>query len=433
MLKMANFSQLPLCPELQFTLEQLNYTQTTPIQEQAIPAILAGSDILAQAQTGTGKTACFALPMIEKLRHNPASEHHPVRGLVLTPTRELAIQVAEKTLQYGEQLNMRVISIYGGVRFDNQIRKMKRGADILVATPGRLLEMLIQKKISIAQLEMLVFDEADRMLDLGFIHDINKILSFIKKPHQTLLFSATYTPQIENWAEKILCSPQKICVTPSNSTAKKVQQIAYKVDNNHKEDVLSFLIESGQWQQTLVFTRTKRRADKVAQYLQADGINADSIHGDKLQKERIQILDAFSQNKIRVLVATDVAARGLDIQSLPRVVNFDLPNQAESYVHRIGRTGRAGESGQAISFVAPDERQYLLEIEQLIGKRLQFHSIPFLEKGRLTSAKTTSLKQANKPKKNKKNHREVYSAPEIEAPSQPALRPSLMSTKKKRS
>ncbi|EPJ46353.1 MAG: ATP-dependent RNA helicase RhlE [Osedax symbiont Rs2] len=426
---MANFSQLNLCPELQFTLERLGYQQTTEIQAKAIPVILAGSDVLAQAQTGTGKTAGFALPMIEKLRQRQHSDdYHQIRGLVLTPTRELAIQVAEKTLSYGSELGMRVVSVYGGVRFDNQIRKMKRGADILVATPGRLLEMLIQRKFSLEQLEILVFDEADRMLDLGFIHDINRIMSFAPKTRQTLLFSATYNEKIESWAKSVLNNPQKISVSVSNSAAKKVQQLAYKVDNSNKEEVLIYLITSGNWQQPLVFPRKKRRADKVAAALIEAGINAQAIHGDKLQKERIAALSAFSNQQLDVLVATDVAARGLDIEALPRVVNFDLPNQSEAYVHRIGRTARAGKSGQAISFVAPDERQYLLDIEELLGKQLQFHSIPLLDKGRLISEKAQGIKRANKTKR--KTAKAKFIAPELEKATKPALRPSLLSKKK---
>lgn len=427
---MANFSQLKLCPELLFTLEQLNYQHMSEIQQKAIPVILAGEDVMAQAQTGTGKTAGFALPMIEKLRQpNSVENYHNIRGLILTPTRELAIQVAEKTLSYGEQLGVRVVSVYGGVRFENQIRKMKRGADILVATPGRLLEMLIQKKFSLTHLEILVFDEADRMLDLGFIHDINRIMSFAPKKRQTLLFSATYNDKIEHWAQQVLNKPKKISVTPSNSVGKKVQQIAYKVDNSSKEEVLCYLISSGKWKQTLVFTRTKKRADKVADFLLSENINAVSIHGDKLQKDRISALSRFVNQEVDVLVATDVAARGLDIEALPRVVNFDLPDQPEAYVHRIGRTARAGKTGQAISFVAPDERQHLLDIETLIAKKLQFHSIPLLDKGKLISQKAQGIKQANNTKR--KTAKLKYIAPPLDTPSTPALRPSLMSRAKK--
>ena len=428
---MADFSQLDLCAELQSTLQQLDYKHTTEIQAKAIPVILQGRDILAQAQTGTGKTAAFALPIIEKLQaFAPDDNYHPIRALILTPTRELAIQVAEKTLSYGEQLGMRVISVYGGVRFENQIRKMKRGADILVATPGRLLEMLIQNKFNLQQLEILVFDEAERMLDLGFIHDINRIMSFAPKKRQTLLFSATYNDKIEQWAAQVLNAPQKISAAPANSAAKKVQQIAYKVDNANKDEVLHYLISSGKWRQTLVFTRTKRRAEKVAQVLIEQGINATSIHGDKLQKERIAALTAFTEQQVDVLVATDVAARGLDIEALPRVVNYDLPNQPEAYVHRIGRTARAGKSGQAISFVAPDERQYLMEIEQLMGKQVQFQSIPLLQNGKLSSEKTAGIKRANS--KVRKTAKARYVAPEIEKSNKPALRPSLLSKSKKK-
>ena len=428
---MADFSQLELCPELQLTLKQLDYQKTTEIQAKVIPVILQGADVLAQAQTGTGKTAGFALPIIQKLKDaQPINNYHPIRALILTPTRELAIQVAEKTLSYGEQLGMRVISIHGGVRFDNQLRKLKRGTDILVATPGRLLEMLIQKKLSLQQLEILVFDEADRMLDLGFIHDINRIMSFMPKERQTLLFSATYNDKIEQWAAQVLKSPKKVSAAPANSAAKKVQQMAYKVGNTDKDDVLSFMINSGNWKQTLVFVRTKRRADKVAQALIDAGINANSIHGDKLQKERIAALGAFTDQQIDVLVATDVAARGLDIEALPRVVNYDLPNQPEAYVHRIGRTARAGKTGQAISFVAPDERQYLQEIEQLIGKQIQFHSIPLLTNGKLVSEKTAGIAKANS--KVRKTAKAKYVAPEFEKAKKPALRPSLLSKSKKK-
>mgnify|MGYP000224047966 CR=1 FL=1 len=429
---MAEFRQLALCPELQHTLEKLEYKATTAIQEKAIPEILAGKDLLAQAQTGTGKTAAFALPIIETLRTSELEEnYHPIKALILTPTRELAIQVAEKTLEYGEALSMRVVSIYGGVRFDNQIRKMKRGADILVATPGRLLEMLIQKKFKLDQVEFLVFDEADRMLDLGFIHDITKIMSFIPKTRQTLLFSATFTRQVEEWAQQVLNNPLRLSVNSNQATTKKIQQIAYKVDNASKDELLTHLITSGNWQQTLIFTRTKKRAEKVALMLIQEGVKATSIHGDKIQKERIAALSEFTQGDVDVLVATDVAARGLDIDALPRVVNYDLPNQAEAYIHRIGRTARAGKTGQAIAFVAPDERQYLLEIEQLMGKNVQFHSIPMLEKGRMISEKIAHIKKTNN-KKSKKPAKEKYIAPALDKPTKPALRPSLLARTKKK-
>ncbi|MBT3144892.1 DEAD/DEAH box helicase [Neptunomonas phycophila] len=399
---MTAFSDLHLCPELQFTLQSLGYDKPTPIQEKAIPLILEGKDLLAEAQTGTGKTAGFALPMIERLSKTPADpDYHHIRGLVLTPTRELAVQVGDHTLAYGKHLGMRVISLYGGARFDNQIRKMKRGADILVATPGRLLEMVSQKKISLAQVEILVLDEADRMLDLGFIHDIKKIMSFIPAQRQTLLFSATFNPAIESLADTLLKSPVKVSTSTRNATAKLVQQKAYKVDNSDKSDILSFLIDGCQWSQTLVFTRTKRRADMVCDYLNAEGISAVAMHGDKLQRERNAALSAFVNGEVRVMVATDVAARGLDIESLPQVINYDLPNLPEAYVHRIGRTGRAGKEGTAISLVAPDEKNYLADICQLISKQIPLQAVPTIESGKLIDAKKSAHNPPPKRRKNK--------------------------------
>ena len=430
---MPSFADFNLCPELQYTLSELGYREPTPIQTQAIPLALAGKDVMAEAQTGTGKTASFALPMIERLSKYPAPpEYHPIRGLILTPTRELAIQVADNTLAYGSTLGMRVISIYGGVRFDNQIRKMKRGADILVATPGRLLDMLAQKKLSLDALEMLVFDEADRMLDLGFIHDIKKILSYTPDKKQTLLFSATFNEGIEALSSTLLNDPVSLSVTPRNSTTSQVKQRAYGVDNGDKADVLSYMIKEGNWSRTLVFTRTKRRADQVADYLQQEGITAMAIHGDKHQKERIAALQAFTDDEIQVLVATDVAARGLDIESLPRVINYDLPNQAEAYVHRIGRTGRAGQKGMAISLVAPDEKRFLVAIVALINKQIPIQAVPTFVNGELQDSKSinkqkpkptqrSKKKATNKPKK--PDRPVVHEEPD--EPARPALRRSL--------
>ncbi len=425
---MPAFSSLNLCPELLFTLEELGYKEATPIQAKAIPVVLEGRDLMAEAQTGTGKTASFALPMIERLSKTPADkDYHAIRGLVLAPTRELAIQVADNTLEYGRALGMRVVSIYGGVRFDNQIRKMKRGADILVATPGRLLDMLEQKKLSIAQLEILVFDEADRMLDLGFIHDIRKIMSFMPEQRQTLFFSATSNENINALADSMLHNPVHINVSPKNTAASQVKQVAYKVDNSDKSDILSYLINEGKWSQTLVFTRTKARADRVTEYLQQENITALAIHGDKHQRDRIAALQAFSDGEIRVLVATDVAARGIDIEALPRVVNYDIPNQPEAYVHRIGRTGRAGQTGHAISLVAPDERRYWTDIEKLIQKSIQLQSVPMFENGKLIEGHKLTQKKASQkaaPKKQLKP-KQQFQAPEVEAPKKPAIRRSL--------
>ncbi|QEQ97774.1 DEAD/DEAH box helicase [Neptunomonas concharum] len=430
---MPSFADFNLCPELQYTLSELGYQEPTPIQTQAIPLVLAGKDVMAEAQTGTGKTASFALPMIERLSKHPAPpEYHPIRGLILTPTRELAIQVADNTLAYGTTLGMRVISIYGGVRFDNQIRKMKRGADILVATPGRLLDMLAQKKLSLEALEILVFDEADRMLDLGFIHDIKKILSYTPDKKQTLLFSATFNEGIEALSDTLLNDPVSLSVTPRNSTTSQVKQRAYGVDNGDKADILSYMIKEGNWSRTLVFTRTKRRADQVADYLQQEGITAMAIHGDKHQKERIAALQAFTDDEIQVLVATDVAARGLDIESLPRVINYDLPNQAEAYVHRIGRTGRAGQKGMAISLVAPDEKRFLVAIVALINKQIPIQAVPTFINGELQDSKSIN-KQKSKPtqrSKKKTTNKPKKPAPpavheEPDMPARPALRRSL--------
>jgi ATP-dependent RNA helicase RhlE len=436
---MSAFAELGLCPELVATLTALDHHTPTPIQAQAIPLVLAGHDLIAEAQTGTGKTAGFALPMIERLGRTPASgDYHPIRGLILTPTRELAQQVGEHALAYGQLLGMRVISIFGGVRFDNQIRKMKRGADILVATPGRLLDMLKQKKLSLEQLEMLVFDEADRMLDLGFIGEIRELLTYMPEQRQTLLFSATLNDSVEVLADKLLQSPQRIAIAARNSASKQVKQSAYAVDNADKADVLGFLIRGGNWQQTLVFTRTKKRADQLCAQLVEDGISAVAIHGDRTQRERMAALATFTAGEVKVLVATDVAARGLDIEALPQVVNYDLPNQPEAYVHRIGRTGRAGLKGWAVSLVSPEERRFLKDISALIGKPLQLQPVPVLENGKLIEGGVLAEKKLNRTgrtrpvapgKKNaqgkKANRQPVQTQPEPVAPNRPGKRPSL--------
>jgi ATP-dependent RNA helicase RhlE len=436
---MSAFAELGLCPELVATLTALDHHTPTPIQAQAIPLVLAGHDLIAEAQTGTGKTASFALPMIERLGRTPASgDYHPIRGLILTPTRELAQQVGEHALAYGQLLGMRVISIFGGVRFDNQIRKMKRGADILVATPGRLLDMLKQKKLSLEQLEMLVFDEADRMLDLGFIGDIRELLTYMPEQRQTLLFSATLNDSVEVLADKLLQAPKRVAIAARNSASKQVKQSAYAVDNADKADVLGFLIRGGNWQQTLVFTRTKKRADQLCAQLLEDGISAVAIHGDRTQRERMAALATFTAGEVKVLVATDVAARGLDIEALPQVVNYDLPNQPEAYVHRIGRTGRAGLKGWAVSLVSPEERRFLKDISALIGKPLQLQPVPVLENGKLIEGGVLAEKKLNRTgrtrpvapgKKNaqgkKANRQPVQTQPEPVAPNRPGKRPSL--------
>ncbi|PSL12523.1 ATP-dependent RNA helicase RhlE [Marinobacterium halophilum] len=434
---MTTFTDLNLCPELITTLKDLGYKQPTPVQAQAIPLVLAGHDLIAEAQTGTGKTASFALPMIDRLSRTPVEgEYHEIRGLILTPTRELAAQVGEHTLEYGRLLGMRVISIFGGVRFDNQIRKMKRGADILVATPGRLLDMLVQKKLSLAHLEMLVFDEADRMLDLGFIGEIRQLLAYMPEQRQTLLFSATLNDSVEVLADKLLREPKRVAIAARNSASQQVKQSVYAVDNGDKADVLSFLIHGGNWRQTLVFTRTKKRADQLTAELLEEGISAVAIHGDRTQRERTAALAAFTAGEVRVLVATDVAARGLDIDALPQVVNYDLPNQPEAYVHRIGRTGRAGQQGRAISLVAPDERRFLQDISALIGKPLQLQPVPILENGKLIEGGKLPEKKRNQSGKTRKGGANTKAASkaakraplqpeEPVAPDTPGKRPSL--------
>ena len=424
----SSFSELALCSELQETLQTLGYKKPTPIQLKAIPLVLQGEDLLAEAQTGTGKTASFALPIIQKLSQSePSPEYRHIRALVLAPTRELAIQVADNTLEYGRALSMRVMSIYGGVRLDNQIRKLKRGADIIVATPGRLLDLLQQKVINLEHLEFLVLDEADRMLDLGFIEPIKKIMEYAAEPRQTLLFSATADESIEVLADFYLNDPKKVKVSPRNSTASQVKQYAYAVDNSDKADVLSYLIKEGRWGQVLVFVRTKKRVDEVTDYLKKDGVDAASIHGDKTQRERIRMLGEFVSGELQILVATDVAARGLDIESLPHVVNYDLPNVPEAYVHRIGRTGRAGENGEAISLVSPAEREFLSRIEKLIKQKIKLRPVPFVENGKLidsTEAVRPSKKKRAKPSKNHKDRQppqETYES----TMSVKAVRPSL--------
>lgn len=428
---MAGFSDLGLCAELLETLSALDYAEPTPVQQQAIPLALKGHDLIAEAQTGTGKTASFALPMIQRLSKNYAQgEYRNIRGLVLVPTRELSVQVADDTLEYGRALKMRVVSIYGGVRFDNQIRKLKRGADILVATPGRLLDLIRHEVISLAQVEMLVFDEADRMLDLGFIDDIRKLLDLIPEQRQTLLFSATLNDSVEVLAERILSEPRRVAIAARNSASKQVRQSIYAVERGDKADVLAFLIQAGNWQQTLVFTRTKAGADALTESLLAEGISAAAIHGDRKQRDRLAALQQFNDGEIRVLVATDVAARGLHIEALPQVVNFDLPNQPEAYVHRIGRTGRAGLKGHAISLVGGDERRFLKAISDLIGKPLQLQPVPTLEDGKLVEGGYLSEKKRNPSKReraaDKKQKASKPAAQEYQADkSRPALRKSL--------
>jgi ATP-dependent RNA helicase RhlE len=369
-----SFANLGLAPELQRAVAEEGYTQPTPIQIEAIPQILAGRDILAAAQTGTGKTAGFTLPLLQRLHQAPRSGPRRVRALILTPTRELAAQVGESVATYGRHLRLNSSIVFGGVSINPQIAELRRGVDILIATPGRLLDHLGQRTVDLSQVEILVLDEADRMLDMGFIRDIRRILAQLP-PHgvngrQNLLFSATFSDEIRSLAASLLHKPVSIEVARRNTPVESVAQTIHPVDRNRKRELLSWLIGRDNWRQVLVFTRTKHGANRLAEQLQQDGITASAIHGNKSQGARTRALADFKSGQIRVLVATDIAARGLDIEELPHVVNYELPNVAEDYVHRIGRTGRAGHVGEAISLVCIDERPFLRDIEKLIQRKL---------------------------------------------------------------
>lgn len=374
-----SFSELGLRAELLSAIEAQGYTTPTPIQLRAIPAVLAGDDLLASAQTGTGKTAGFTLPMLQRLADGARPAPRSIRALVLTPTRELAAQVGESVRDYGKQLPLKSHIIFGGVGQQPQVDALRKGLDILVATPGRLLDLQQQGHISLANIEILVLDEADRMLDMGFIHDIRKLLALMPAKRQNLLFSATFSNEIQALANRLLDNPTMIEVARRNTTAETVDQAVYRVDREKKRDLLAHLIKEQQWYQVLVFTRTKHGANRLAEYLEKHGISAMAIHGNKSQSARTRALGAFKAGKLQALVATDIAARGLDIDELPHVVNFELPNVAEDYVHRIGRTGRAGSNGQAVSLVCVDEHGLLNGIERLIKRDLVKHIEPGFE------------------------------------------------------
>ncbi|MCX5945016.1 MAG: DEAD/DEAH box helicase [Cyanobacteria bacterium] len=355
------------------------YSSPSPIQLQCIPAVLAGHDVMAAAQTGTGKTAGFTLPMLERLRHGPHARNNIVRALVLTPTRELAAQVAESVAAYGRFLDLRSDVVFGGVKINPQMMRLRRGADVLVATPGRLMDLHQQNAIRLDRVEILVLDEADRMLDMGFIRDIQKILALMPPKRQNLLFSATFNPSIRKLATGLLHNPVQLQASPENRTATSVEQVMHPCDMARKPDLLHHLIASNNWQQVLVFARTKHGSNRMAERLLHEGIAAAAIHGNKSQGARTRALAEFKSGVVRVLVATDLAARGIDIQQLPHVVNLDLPNVAEDYVHRIGRTGRAGLSGHAISLVAAEEHELLRAIERMIGNPLPRQEVPGFE------------------------------------------------------
>lgn len=365
------FKNLGLQKELLQAIDEKGYTEATPIQIQAIPLILKGSDILAGAQTGTGKTASFTLPLLQLLMINRKNQKsHTIRTLILTPTRELAAQIADSVRTYGKYLPLKAQVVFGGVNINMQIKKLREGADILIATPGRLLDLVSQKIVDLSHVEILVIDEADRMMDMGFIHDLRKILALLPKNRQNLLFSATFSKDIKELAYGILKSPQTIEVAPHNTPTELVSQVVYPVDNKRKRELLSFLISSQKWEQVLVFTRTKHGANRLSKQLTTDGITSEAIHGNKSQSARTKALHDFKKGLLRVLVATDIAARGLDIDLLPYVVNFELPNVPEDYVHRIGRTGRAGNEGKACSLVCIDEHKLLTDIEHLLKRKI---------------------------------------------------------------
>ena len=377
-----SFDNLGLSADLLRAIREQGYTQPTPVQERAIPVILEGRDILAGAQTGTGKTAGFTLPMLQHLsRHAPPGPKRPVRALVLTPTRELAAQVGESVVTYGRHLSLRSAVIFGGVKINPQITKLRRGVDIVVATPGRLLDHVRQRTLDLSQIEILVLDEADRMLDMGFIHDIRKLMALMPNNdrRQTLLFSATFSREIKQLAGQLLDRPEHIEVARKNDEVELISQVVYPVDKNRKRELLSHLIGQGNWRQVLVFTRTKHLANRLTKQLISDGLSAAAIHGNKSQGARTRALADFKNGQVRILVATDIAARGLDIDQLPHVVNFELPNVAEDYVHRIGRTGRAGNEGEAMSLVCIDEHKLLQDIERLTKQQIKSVTLPGYE------------------------------------------------------
>ncbi|RKP44976.1 DEAD/DEAH box helicase [Trinickia fusca] len=375
----ASFEQFGLAADILKAIAEQGYTKPTPIQAQAIPVVLSGRDVMGAAQTGTGKTASFSLPIIQRLlpqaNTSASPARHPVRALILTPTRELADQVAANVQSYGKHTALRSAVVFGGVDMNPQSAELRRGVEILIATPGRLLDHVQQKTTNLGQVQILVLDEADRMLDMGFLPDLQRILNLLPKERQTLLFSATFSPEIKKLASTYLRNPQTIEVARSNSTAANVTQIVYEVAEGDKQGAVVQLIRERGLKQVIVFCNSKIGAGRLARQLERDGVVASAIHGDKSQSERMQALDAFKRGEIEALVATDVAARGLDIAELPAVINFDLPFNAEDYVHRIGRTGRAGASGDALSLCSHNERKQLADIEKLIKRPLDVQQL----------------------------------------------------------
>ena len=406
------FSELGLSAELLRATEKKGYKEATPIQQQAIPLILKGHDLLAGAQTGTGKTAGFTLPLLQRLQFITPQGNKRIRALILVPTRELAAQVAESVRDYGHYLPFTSAVIFGGVSINPQISQLRRGVDIVIATPGRLLDHMQRGTIRLDQVETLVLDEADRMLDMGFIRDIRKVLQAIPSDRQSLLFSATFSKDIKQLANELLNAPMEIQVARQNTTAEQISQVVHPVDRNRKRELLSHMIGTGNWRQVLVFTRTKHLANRLSKQLEQDGLSATAIHGNKSQGARTRALADFKKGDIRVLVATDIAARGLDIEELPHVVNFELPNVPEDYVHRIGRTGRAGLEGEAVSLVCVDEKKLLADIEKLLRTNIEKVIIPGYEPD--ASIKAVPIKNggnSNRGRNSRPNNRGRNSSP----------------------
>ncbi|TBN05582.1 DEAD/DEAH box helicase [Hyunsoonleella flava] len=403
-----SFQSLGLSEALLKAISKKGYTTPSPIQQKAIPPVLEGKDVLASAQTGTGKTAGFTLPLLHILSENPKQKYRPIRALILTPTRELAAQVYANVREYSEFLNLRSAVIFGGVNQKPQVATIRQGVDVLVATPGRLLDLQNQGLLSLKRVEIFVLDEADRMLDMGFLRDIQKVINLMPDKRQNLMFSATFSKDIKKLAHGILNNPIQVEATPENTTVEVISQKVYRVAKAKKTDLIIKLISEGNWKQVLVFTRTKHGANRLCEKMVKSGITAAAIHGNKSQGARTKALSGFKSGRVRVLVATDIAARGLDIPLLPHVINFELPNISEDYVHRIGRTGRAGANGQALSLVSADETSFLKGIEKLIGEKIEVEIIEGFEPD--PNASTEPIKQGqnrqhrNRPRNSNSNN-----------------------------
>jgi ATP-dependent RNA helicase RhlE len=414
------FSDLGLVAELLRAVEEQGYTQPTPIQEQAIPPILLGQDVMAGAQTGTGKTAAFTLPLLQRLKGyantSVSPARHPVRVLVLAPTRELAAQVWESIREYGKHIPLRSACVYGGVAIEPQMKELRAGVEILVATPGRLLDLVHQRCANLSTVQILVLDEADRMLDMGFMPDIKRILALLPEQRQNLMFSATFPDDIRKLGDQVLQAPVRIQVAPRYAVAELITHSAYRVDPLRKRELLAELIRTRDMRQVLVFTSTKISANRLARQLERDGLNCSALHSDKSQLERTATLAAFKEGRLQVLVATDIAARGLDIELLPHVINYELPPNAEDYIHRIGRTGRAGVQGEAISLVEPEEQDLLAAIERLLKKKIPIQQLPAEGSRPRASARERRARPPARPAQRPAQSAPVQSAQELPAP-----------------